>query len=166
MIFDKAVEQAVAEGAIRIYKLSENMAFVYRLKDGQYQARGLTRIEEDWKLGDYLASSKQFITPDGWYRVAGLPWRAKPLEYKDAKENPGYARAAMRQCYTCKQTKPEAEFARPRTGDHLSRDWECNECFGRRAREMAGYRKAGEKRGGDYLEKDTIASPPPPKGQI
>lgn len=166
MTFEKALEKAVSEGAIRIYRLSENMAFVYRLNGGQYQARGLYRVEDDWRLGDYLVSGKQFNTLDGWYQVAGLPWSAKPIELEAAKQNPGYAQQTMRQCYTCRKTKPQEGFERPYRGSQLNRDWECNECYGRRMREMAGFRKAGEVRSGDYLDKETLASPPPPKGQI
>jgi hypothetical protein len=166
MKFEKVLDQAVSEGAIRIIQLSENMAFVYRLKDGAYQARGLYRVEEDWRIGDFLVSGKQFNSPDGWYKVGGLPWTAKPIAVDAAQENPGYAQKLTRQCYTCKKTKPEEEFERPYRGSQLNRDWECNECYSRRLRDLANFRKQGETRTGDYLDKDTLASPPPPKGQI
>lgn len=166
MTFDKALEKAVSEGAIRVYHISDSMAFAYRLKDNRYEARGLYATDGDWRLGEHLVSAKDFNSPDGWYVVAGLPWRAKSIELEAAKGNPGYAQAALRTCYTCKQTKPEEEFVRPGGGNHFSRDWECNECYARRMREMAGFRRAGERRGGDYLDKETIASPPPPEGRI
>ena len=166
MTYDETLEKMVAEGAIRVFRLSDSTAYVYRLKDNQYEVRTLSAVNGDWQLTKTVVSRTMGRSADGWYAVLGLPRQAQPIELESAHQNPGYTKLSLRQCYTCKQTKPEAEFARPRTGDHLSRDWECNDCFGRRAREMAGYRKAGEKRSGDYLEKDTIASPPPPKGQI
>jgi hypothetical protein len=171
MTYDDAIKQAVKEGAIRAFRLSDNLAFVYRLGEGGYEARGLYGSEDGWRLGERLVSAKDIGTPErglkaGWHPVPGLPAQAKPIELEAAKQNPGYARVVLRQCYTCKESKPEAAFERPEGGGQLARQWECNDCYERRMRELAAYRKRGEARQGDFLDKDTLASPPPAEGRI
>lgn len=165
MNYDEALAQMAAQGAIRAYRLSDNTAYAYRLKGDHYEARGLYAANGNWKLGDTLVSAKGVgRSPDGWYRVTGMPRRAAPIENEAAKKNPGYSNVVLRQCYTCKQFKPESEFQR--AGNNSHRNWECNECYGRRMRELAAYEKAGALRQGDALDKVTQVSPPPPQGNI
>ncbi len=167
MTYDEIIEKVVAEGAIRAYRLSDSTAYAYRLKDDHYEARTLIGINRDWSLGKTLVSTKTIgRSPDGWYRIVGLPKRALPIELEAAKQNPGYSKVVLRQCYTCKQYKPEAEFERPGNGGDPHRNWECNECYGRRQRELAAFQKAGGARKGDALDRQTLASPPPPQGKI
>jgi hypothetical protein len=166
MTYEEALKQAVAEGAIRVYRLSDNTAYVYRLKDNQYQARGLYVIDGAWQLGQTMVSAKGLgRSEDGWYRVVGLPRRAVPIEMEEAKRNPGYSTVVLRQCYTCKQWKPEAEFDRPGNEDAAYRNWECNECYNRRLREVSQFKRVSGRKG-DSLERETVASPPPPIGKI
>jgi hypothetical protein len=141
---------------------------VYRLKDGRYQARALSGDAEsnEWSLRDYWVTLGFRKSDGGWYEVEGLPWAAKAIDSPEAQDNPGYAQAAMRQCYTCKQVKPEDEFELPWRGEHDTRNWECNACYIQRMRELGRFRKSGAKREGDFLERGTLASPPPPEGEI
>ncbi len=165
MTYEKAIEQAAAEGAIRVFRLSDSTAYVYRLKDNQYQVRTLSAVNGDWGLTKTVASRHSLgRSADNWYRVEGLPWRAQPIQAEAAQTNPGYSAIAMQQCYTCKQFKPEGEFVRPGAADQ-HRSWECNECYARRQREVVAYEK-GDPRRGDFLDKDTLASPPPAEGKI
>ena len=164
MTYDEALAIVAAEGAIRAYRLSDSTAYVYRLKDGHYEARGLYAVQGNWKPGDTLVSAKGVgRSVDGWYQVTGMARRATPIENETAKKNPGYSSVVMKQCYTCKQFKPESEFVRP--GGDVHRNWECNECYGRRQREVTGFHKA-PRRSGDFLDRQTLASPPPPQGKI
>lgn len=167
MTYEEALAKVTAEGAIRVYRLSDSTAYAYRLKDNQYQARTLTATSDNWDLGKTLVSAKGVgRSADGWYQVVGLPKRARPIELEAAKQNPGYSQVIVRQCYTCKKYKPEAEFERPGNGADPHRNWECNECYGRRQREVAGFHKSGDPRQGDFLDRQTLASPPPPQGKI
>ena len=167
MTYEEALAKVATEGAIRVYRLSDNTAYAYRLKDNQYQARGLYATNGDWRLGTTLVSAQGVErSPDGWYRVIGLPWRAKPIELEAAQKNPGYSNVVLRQCYTCKKFKPEAEFQRPGANGDSHRNWECNEDYYRRQREMAAFDQKGAPRSGDSLERETLASPPPPQGKI
>jgi hypothetical protein len=171
MNYEEAIQQAVADGAIRAFRLSDNLAFVYRLRGDSYEARGLYGQEGDWRLGERLVSQSDIGTPErglkaGWHAVPRLPSQAKPIETDAARQNPGYARPVLRQCYTCKQTKPEAEFARSAGNGGSARSWECNACYGQRMQELARFELRGDQRKGDALDKDTIASQPPPEGRI
>lgn len=167
MTYEEVLAKVVAEGAIRAYRLSDSTAYAYRLKDDHYEARTLIGRQDDWSLGSTLVSTKMIgRSPDGWYRIVGLPKRALPIDSEEAKKNPGYSQVVLRQCYTCKQYKPEAEFERPGSGGDLHRKWECNECYGRRQRELASFGKTGGARKGDSLDRQTLASPPPPQGRI
>ena len=167
MRYEEAIEKAVAEGAIRIYRLSDSTAYAYRLKNNHYEARTLVGINGDWSLGKTLVSTKTIgRSEDGWYRIVGLPKRALPIEQEAAKTNPGYSKVILRQCYTCKQYKPEAEFERPSVDSDQHRNWECNECYSRRQRELASFQKVGGLRKGDAIDRQTLASPPPPQGKI
>ncbi|QYK51768.1 MAG: hypothetical protein KF701_04555 [Anaerolineales bacterium] len=162
MTYEEVLEKAVAEGAIRAFRLSDNTAYAYRLKDGKYQARSLVAREGNWALGPVLVSGKAVgRTADGWYEVVGLPHRAQPIGGEAAEHNAGYSDVSLRQCYSCKQFKPQAEFARE--GGDAHRNWECNECYERRTRELA---MLAPSRRGDFLDKDTLVSPPPPQGKI
>jgi hypothetical protein len=164
MTYDEALEKVVADGAIRAYRLSDSTAYAYRLKDDHYEARTLVGINGDWSLGKTLVSTKTIgRSEDGWYRIVGLPKRAMPIGLEAAKQNLGYSQVVLKQCYTCKQYKPEAEFERP--GDP-HRNWECNECYSRRQRELTAFEKVGGIRKGDALDRTTLASPPPPQGKI
>lgn len=164
MTYDEALAKVAAEGAIRVYRLSDGTAYAYRLKNNKYEARGLYAVNGDWKLGNTLVSAQGVgRSPDGWYYVLGMPRRAVPIENEAAKKNPGYSTVMTRQCYTCKQFKPESEFQR--SGGDSHRNWECNECYGRRQRELVGFHK-GAQRTGDLLDRQTLASPPPPQGKI
>jgi hypothetical protein len=163
MTYDEIIEKVVSEGAIRAYRLSDSTAYAYRLKDNHYEARTLIGIHGDWSAGKTLVSAKNVgRSSDGWYRIPGLPKRALPIESEAAKKNPGYSNVILRQCYTCKKFKPEAEFDRPEN----DRNWECNEDYYRRQRELASFQKVGGARKGDTLERETLASPPPPQGKI
>lgn len=167
MNYDQAIEQAVAEGAIRAFRLSDSTAYVYRLREGRYQARLLSGDADsgEWRFGD-LPSARALGSADGWYLVLELPWQAKAIDSEEAAKNEGYAQAAWRQCYTCKDYKPEDEFARSAEGEQARRNWECNSCYQQRMREIGRFRRRGGKRSGDSLERDTLASPPPPSGEI
>jgi hypothetical protein len=167
MTYEEALAKVTAEGAIRAYRLSDSMGYAYRLKDGQVQARGLHAVNDVWHLGDSLVSAKMVgRSADGWYPVVGLPKRAQPIELDAAKANPGFTAEASRQCYTCKQYKKESLFERPGNQDAALRNWECNDCYYRRKRELAGFHKTGTGRSGDSLDRETLASPPPPQGKI
>ncbi|MQC26309.1 MAG: hypothetical protein DWG76_02520 [Chloroflexi bacterium] len=171
MTYDAVIKQAVEEGAIRVFRLSDNLGFVYRYKAGTFEARGLYGREGNWQLGKRMVSAKDILQPDmgikdGWHQVPHLPGQAQPIDSEEAKANPGYAQVELRQCYTCKQYKSTQAFERVEGDPQLARNWECNECYERRMREMAAYRKSGKPRSGDFLDKDTMASPPPPEGQI
>lgn len=168
MKFEKAIEQTVQQGAIRVYRLSDSTAYVYRFKDGRYQARTLLGDAEsgEWELGNYLASERALPKEDGWYDVVGLPHRAKAIESEAAAQNPGFEQAALRQCYTCKEMRPEKAFERPGLGEHDRRNWECDTCYQQRLRELGRFRAVGSLRAGDSLERETLASPPPPSSEI
>ena len=168
MKFDAVIDKAVEQGAIRAFRLSDSTAYVYRFQNGKYQARTLSGDAEsgEWTFVDALVGADKRLSPDGWYQVLGLPHTAKAIENEAAKENAGYDRAAMRQCYTCKENKPERAFERASEGQYTERNWECNECYKQRMGEVGAYQHGGERRAGDYLDKETVASPPPPKGQI
>jgi hypothetical protein len=168
MKFDAAIDQAVKQGAIRVFRLSDSTAYVYRFQDGKYQARTLSGDAEssEWTFVDALVGSEKRLSPDGWHQVLGLPHVAKAIETEAAMENPGYGQAAMRQCYTCKENKPEEAFKRASEGQYTERNWECNQCYEQRMREVGAYQRGGERREGDYLDKETVASPPPPEGKI
>jgi len=56
--------------------------------------------------------------------------------------------------------------AGPGNGGDPHRNWECNECYGRRQRELTAFQKTGGLRKGDSVERETLASPPPPQGKI
>ncbi|MCW5874095.1 MAG: hypothetical protein KIS88_05565 [Anaerolineales bacterium] len=162
MTYEEVLAKAVTEGAIRAFRLSDNTAYVYRLKDGKYEARTLLARDGVWELGPVLVSGKNVgRTPDGWYPVIGLPHRAKPIGDEAAEKNAGYSTQSLQQCYSCKQFKPEAEFVRE--GGDSFRNWECNECYERRTREWA---MLAPGRRGDFLDKDTLVSPPPQQGKI
>lgn len=160
MTYEEVLAKAVAEGAIRAFRLSDNTAYAYRFKDGKYEARTLIAREGAWELGRIVVSGKAIgRTADGWYPVVGLPLRAQPIA--GAEDNSGFSAQSLRQCYSCKEFKPEAEFAR--AGGDSHRNWECNQCYERRTREWALLAPA---RRGDFLDKDTLVSPPPPQGTI
>jgi hypothetical protein len=165
MTYEEALAKVAAEGAIRAYRLSDTTAYAYRLRDNRYEARTLSAIGGNWELGKTLVSQKGVgRTADSWYPVVGLPHRAKPIEDDAAKANPGYSQVTLQQCYTCKQFKPEAAFVR--TGGDPQRAWECNDCYSRRQKETATFNKLGAPRKGDFLDKDTLVSPPPPQSGI
>ncbi|MCW5876818.1 MAG: hypothetical protein KIS85_08040 [Anaerolineales bacterium] len=167
MTYEEILEKAAAEGAIRVYRVSDHTGFVYRLKDRQYQARGLTATEGLWNFSPVLVSQRGAIerSTDGWHWVAGLPKRAQPIDNETAKANPGYSQLVLRQCYTCKQFRPEADFERSGPDADPRRAWECNECYARRQREAGAYEQVSPRKG-DFLDKETVASPPPPEGKI
>lgn len=164
MTYEKALEKAAAEGAIRVFRLSDNTAYVYRLKDNHYEGRTLSAMDGNWELLATMAGESSWgRSDDGWYQVEGLPHTAKPIPLEAAENNPGYLQASLRQCYTCKQTKPESEFEREGGDPH--RAWECNQCYNRRQSEVAAYETSSPRKG-DFVDKDTFASPPPPEGTI
>ena len=166
MKFEQAMEQVVSQGAIRVYRLSDSLAYVYRMLGSSYQARGLYAVEDDWQLGERLVSAKDYASGDGWNEVPALPWQGKAIDLEGAKDNLGYGLAIIQQCHTCKEQKPIMAFERGGIGVAHRRNWECNECYERRVREIASYRKKLSIRQGDFLDKVTIASPPPPQGEI
>ena len=166
MTYEQALEKLAAEGAIRVFRLSDSTAYVYRLKDNKYEVRTLSAVNGEWQLTKTVVSRTMWRNADGWYAVLGMPRQAQPIPLEAAKQNAGYSQMSLRQCYTCKQFKPEAEFERPGAGGDPHRNWECNECYGRRQREMAAFKKLTGRRKGDFLDRETLASPPPPQGKI
>jgi hypothetical protein len=165
MTYEEALAKASAEGAIRAYRLSDTTAYAYRLHENRYEARTLSATGGNWEFVNTLVSQKGVgRTADGWYPVVGLPHRAKPIDNDAAKGNTGYSKVSLQQCYTCKKFKPEAEFVRA-AGDP-GRAWECNECYTRRQKENSTYDKIGAPRKGDFLDKETLVSPPPPQTGI
>ena len=166
MKFEEALEQVVNQGAIRVFRLSDSLAYVYRMQGSSCQARGIYGAEGNWQLGERLVSAKDYDSKDGWYDVPALPWQTKTINLQAAKKNPGYGLAILQQCHTCKEQKPILAFERGGFGVVQRRNWECNKCYKRRIREMASYRKSSSIRQGDFLDKATIASPPPPKSEI
>ena len=166
MTYEEALEKLIAEGAIREYKLSDNLAFVYRYQNGRFQARGLYGREGDWRLGGRLVSALDYSDASGWHTVNVLPWQARAIEDPAAQKNPGYAIAILQQCYTCKEEKPISAFSHAGPPSLRPRDWECSECYQRRMRELAQFKAQSPKRQGDALNQDTLASPPPPEGEI
>ena len=166
MTFDEAIEQSVSEGAIRQYRVSDNLAYVYRFYDGQYQARGIYATEGQWALGKRLVASVDYSQQSGWHTVVGLPWQAQAIESEPAKLNPGYGFAIFRQCYTCKEEKSINRFSHQGGQINRRREWECNECYERRMREVRAFNRKSPLRSGDAVEKETIASAAPPISQI
>ena len=166
MTFDEVIEHSVSEGAIRQYRVSDHLAFVYRFQDGKYQARGLYANDGDWKLGKRLISSVDYSQQSGWHEVAGLPWQARAIDSESARANPGYAFAIFRQCYTCKEEKSINHFSHNKGVINRKREWECNQCYERRMREIRNFDSNKLLRSGDAVEKETIASAPPPASQI
>jgi len=165
MTFEQALEKMAAEGAIRVFRLSDNTAYVYRLKDNKYEVRTLAAVNGDWQATQTVVSRTMGRSADGWYAVLGLPRQAQPIPLEAAHQNPGYTKLSLKQCYTCKQFKPEAEFERPASAGDQHRNWECNECYNRRQRELAAFKKISGRKG-DSLDRQTLASPPPPQGKI
>ena len=165
MQFDEALKALIGEGAIRVYQLSDNLAYVYRLDEGRFEARGLYAKEGQWHLGQRLVSVKDYSDQGGWHSVAYLPWQAKAIDDEDARQNPGYGIALKHQCYTCKQMRGMDQFSRLGRQAPQDREWECDSCYERRARELFHFEASGAQRSGDALDKDTISSPPPPSSQ-
>lgn len=166
MTYEETLQKAAAEGAIRVYRLSDTTAYVYRLKDNQYQARTLTATDGNWEFTQTVVGRGLGRSADGWYGVLGMTRQAQPITGDAAKKNAGYSQVSLRQCYTCKQFKPEVEFERAANGGgDPHRNWECNECYNRRQRETAAYKKSSRRKG-DFLDRETLASPPPPQGKI
>jgi hypothetical protein len=166
MKFDEALEKLIEEGAIRVYPLSRSLAYAYRLRDSVYQARSLHAVEDEWSLGKRLVSAKDLESLDGWFDIPALPWQATAIQSDAAKKNEGYGYAIWQQCHTCKEVKPEKAFERDGQNALIRRNWECNECYERRMREMTIYRNKSTGRSGDYLDRETVASPPPAEGEI
>lgn len=167
MQFEELLEKMVREGAIRLYRISQGWAFVYRLKEGVVQARGLHEVDGSWEASDHLVSSVQYYQPDGWYPVEAIPPQAVPIESPAAEANPGYFAGLNRQCQTCREFKPLSAFEREldELGENY-RTWECNQCYQQHLAEVRANRAASERRVGDYLQRDTHASKLPPKGKI
>jgi|GEM_PF-2986660 len=167
MTFDEILDSMVAQGAIRVYRVSEVWALAYRVKDGEVQARGLNQIDGQWQAGDRLVSSRTFFQKDGWYAVEGIPKPAKPIELEAAKGNPGYYDGLqMRQCQTCRQYKPLTAFERPIPDEQSGRTWECNQCYATYIGEIEAYQQDPHKHVGDYLRRSTHAARPPAEGEI
>ncbi len=166
MTFEEAMEKCVADGAIRSYCISENLAFVYRIQDAKIQARGIYGIEGKWKLGERLVSSKNYAINKGWHTIRALPWQAKAIESDAAKYNPGYANALFQQCYTCKETKASNLFSHLSAPGKHARDWECDQCFERRMREIDLYKSENTKQDGDNIEKEQFSPLPSAEHQI
>ena len=117
-------------------------------------------------MGKRLVASKDYSQQSGWHDVAGLPWQAVAIDSELAKVNPGYGFAIFQQCYTCKEVKSIVQFSQHDDAINRKRQWECNECYERRMREIKIFRKKTGLRKGDVIEKETIASAPPPASQI
>lgn len=166
MTYEEVLAKLAAEGAIRVFRLSDSTAYAYRLKDNKYEVRTLTATGGNWELARKVVGSRDIgPSADGWYRVEGLPKRAQPIDLDGAKQNPGYTKVQLQQCYTCKQFKPASEFERPGREGDAHRGWECNECYNRRQREVTAFHKTSPRKG-DFLDRETLASPPPPQGKI
>jgi len=166
MTFDEVISQSVTEGAIRQYRVSDQLAYVYRFQEDHYQARGLYVLEGQWTMGKRLVASKDYSQQSGWHNVAGLPWQAVAIDSELARSNPGYGFAIFQQCYTCKEVKSTVQFSQHDGAINRKRQWECNECYERRMREIKNFRNKNTLRTGDVIEKETIASPHPPASEI
>ncbi len=166
MTYDEIVEKSVAQGAIRVYRLSNNLAFVYRFSERGFEARGLYASEGNWILGERLVSTVDYSDRKGWHPIRGMPWQASAINTKKAKLNSGYGIAILRQCYTCKETKSEDQFLHSSSGGLFPRDWECRNCYDRRIRDIEKFQAEESRRSGDSLKNENFASPSPPSGEI
>jgi hypothetical protein len=164
MTFEKALEQIVKEGAIRLWRVSAGWAIAYRLQDGRWQARGLVRTADKWQAQQRMAG-KSYRSVDGWYPVQ-LPHQAtEPIALEAAEQNPGYFLGLTRQCGTCKLYKPLSEFKRQSAGN-VHRSWECNQCAEERRQALRQYRRHDDQHVGDYVRRPAHTSRPPQEGEI
>ncbi len=166
MQFEQVLELSIEEGAVRLYRISDNLAYVYRYSQGRYEARGLYAFEGEWELGKRLVSTKDYSDTSGWHPVPYLPKQAKPIENEAALANPGYGFGLFRECYTCKEKKGPEHFSRANHASNDDREYECDKCYQRRQSELKQYQQQGPQRSGDSLSKETLSSPPPPSSQV
>ena len=166
MIFEDALEQVVEQGAVRLYRLSERTAYVYRYQENQLQVRTLSQKDGEWFLPLYMAGMDTYYSDDGWYAADTLPKWAKPIELQAAKKNPRYYDGLTKQCHTCKRELPLYMFEREPGPDQGLRDWECNDCYQQYLEEFAEYDEQAPQHVGDYIKRDTHAAKPPVKGKI
>jgi hypothetical protein len=166
MQFEQVLQKSIEEGAIRFYRVSESMAFVYRYSEPNFEARGLYAKEGSWSLGSRLVSTINYSRLNAWHIVPHLPWQAEAIDDEQARQNPGYGIALLVQCYTCKESKGFDHFSRMGKAAKNDREWECDDCFQRRSNELALFKAQGSSRSGDDLHKETISSPAPPSSEI
>ena len=95
MTFDEALRTVAEQGASHILKMSSVWYFVYRRKNGKYQARSLNKIGEDaWRLSDHMVASKDSARDGDWRTVESMPARAKALEVPEPPKAPEMVEAA------------------------------------------------------------------------
>ena len=154
MKFNDALEELVAQGAIRIYRTSGAWAIAYRIKNNKIQARSLHKFgENDWRIGDTLVGHDPYANNNGWFTVPAAHQSAKPIELESAKKNPGYYIGLTQQCQTCKQVKPLSEFERDMTDEMDYRTWECNQCAAEREAQAVSTEFDPEKMVGDTIKR-------------
>ena len=166
MKYEKALEQLVKQGAIRLWRVSAGWQIAYRLNEGKLEARGLHLIGNEWKLADGMVGSKIYREAGGWYQVYDMHQRAEPILLKSAEINPGYFRGITRQCHTCKKYRPTSMFNRDMVGERRFRTWECDKCADERSKEIEGYHAHEQEHVGDYVQGGAHASRPPVEGEI
>ena len=166
MKYEKALEQVVKEGAIRLWRVSGGWQIAYRLNEGQLEARGLHLLATGWELAARLVSSKTYAGGEGWHEVYAMHQRAAPIISKHAESNPGYFRGLTRQCHTCKKYRPISMFNRDMTAERGFRSWECDKCAQERSQEIEGYQDHVREHVGDYMQRGGYASRPPVEGEI
>lgn len=166
MTFEQAMAQAVKEGAIRYYKISEGWGMAYRLNGRRVEVRGVSKVGDEWGLTTHMAGQPRKRNNDGWYPVEGMPAQVEPINIKAAKQNPGYYLGLKRQCHTCKEEKPLLAFERPEDESEDYRTWECNGCYEQRKRELGQYAGEADKHVGDYVQREAHTSRPPVEGEV
>ena len=102
MNFDEAVDKLVEQGAIRMWRVSGGWYIAYRMRDGQYEARGINEVEGQWKLQDRMVG-KGYLREDGWYTVDAIHPGAAPLKGEAAEKNPGYSVSLQKGCTICEE---------------------------------------------------------------
>jgi hypothetical protein len=154
MKYQDALEELIAQGAIRLYRAGGAWAVAYRIKNGEIQARSMLKVaEDDWQLADTLVGYDPYTNKTGWFTVPAAHMSAKPIALESAKKNPGYYIGLTQQCQTCKQVKPLSEFERDMTGEMDYRTWECNQCAAERKARSADTEFDPEKMVGDYVKR-------------
>lgn len=164
MNYKETLAEAVKQGAIRVYSASNGWHVVYRVQDGQMQARNLNKIgENEWALGATMAGWAAGDSDNGWLPVQKVHFGVQSIELEAAKQNPGFYYGLLQRCETCRQEKSTLAFSRDMTSEEGRRTWECNQCATERATEVHAAKAV---RGGDVIRRESHASVPPVKSEI